>query len=101
MASKTRQTSNKSSNIKKESSGLRKDSPRDFTFNLIPEKYQTPVFIGIILLLIIIFFNNGLFDNKVFSSADNIASGSFKTFLDDAKKEGQFPLWVPYIFNGM
>jgi hypothetical protein len=42
-----------------------------------------------------------MFGGKVFSSADNIASESFKTFLDDAKKDGIFPLWVPYIFNGM
>ena len=48
-----------------------------------------------------IFFNEGLFGGKVFSNADNVASGSFKTFLDDAKAKGEFPLWVPYIFNGM
>ncbi len=80
---------------------LKKDSARDFTFNVIPEKYQTPVFLAVILILILIFFNSGLFGNKVFSSADNIASGSFNTYLDDAKKDGIFPLWVPYIFCGM
>jgi hypothetical protein len=80
---------------------LKKDSARDFTFNLIPEKYQTPVFLGLIMILILIFFNSGLFGGKVFSSADNIASNSFNTYLDDAKKDGVFPLWVPYIFNGM
>lgn len=95
----------KQKNIKKDTASkstvLKKDSARDFTFNLIPEKYQTPVFLGIILILVLIFFNEGLFGGKVFSSADNIASGSFNTFLDDAKKDGTFPLWVPYIFNGM
>src|SRR5205085_12685036 len=97
MASKTKQTVNKTTTTNKESaSPLRKDTPRDFTFNLIPEKFQTPVFIAIIILLIIVFFKSGLFDGKVFSSADNIASDSWKTFLDDAKKEGIFPLWVPY-----
>ena len=48
-----------------------------------------------------IFFNAGLFGGKVFSSANDIASGSFNTYLDDAKKEGIFPLWIPYIFVGM
>src|SRR4030095_774001 len=66
-----------------------------------PGKYQTPVFLGVILIMIMIFFNQGLFGGKVFTSADNIASESFKTFLNDAKKDGIFPLWVPYIFNGM
>jgi Bacterial membrane protein YfhO len=95
----------KPKNTKKEASAksplLKKDTVRDFTFTLIPEKYQTPAFLGIILILILIFFNSGLFGGKVFSSADNIASGSFNTYLDDAKKDGIFPLWVPYIFCGM
>jgi hypothetical protein len=82
-------------------SSSKRESARSFTFSFIPEKYQTPVFLLILLVLIIIFFNKGLFGGKVFSSADNIASGSFNTFLDDAKKEGIFPLWVPYIFIGM
>jgi hypothetical protein len=95
----------KSKSTKKETSSKstagRKESVRDFTFNVIPEKYQTPVFLGVILILILIFFNAGLFGGKVFSSADNIASNSFNTYLSDAKKDGIFPLWVPYIFCGM
>ena len=80
----------KSKNTKKETSSKsavsRREPVRDFTFSVIPEKYQTPVFLGIILILILIFFNAGLFGGKVFSSADNIASNSFTTYLDDAKK---------------
>src|SRR6266508_4186835 len=68
---------------------------------LIPEKYQTPIYLAVILILILIFFKSGLFGGKVFSSADNMASASFNTYLDDAKKEGIFPLWIPYIFAGM
>ncbi|MBE2226297.1 MAG: YfhO family protein [Ignavibacteria bacterium] len=82
-------------------SPLKKDVSRSYTIDFIPAKWQTPVFLGVILILILIFFNAGLFGGKVFSSADNVASGSFKTFLDDAKAKGEFPLWVPYIFNGM
>lgn len=67
----------------------------------IPEKYRTPVFLGVILLLIIIFFKSGIFGDKAFVSADNLASGSFNTFLEDAKKTGIFALWIPYIFCGM
>jgi hypothetical protein len=82
-------------------SSLKKDAARSYTIDFIPAKWQTPVFLAVILILILIFFNEGLFGGKVFSSADNVASGSFKTFLDDAKAKGEFPLWVPYIFNGM
>ena len=80
---------------------LKKETQRSYTIDFIPAKWQTPVFLAVILILIMIFFNAGLFGGKVFSSADNVASGSFKTFLDDAKAKGEFPLWVPYIFNGM
>lgn len=82
-------------------SPLKKDTARSYTIDFIPQKWQTPVFLAVILILILIFFNEGLFGGKVFTSADNIASESFKTFLDDAKAKGEFPLWVPYIFNGM
>lgn len=89
------------SKIQTKISALKKDVSRSYTIDFIPAKWQTPVFLAVILILIMIFFNAGLFGGKVFSSADNIASGSFKTFLDDAKAKGEFPLWVPYIFNGM
>lgn len=100
MASKTK-TISKSGSAKRDNPAVKKDTVKDFTFKLIPEKWQTPVFLVIIFFLLVIFFKSGLFENKVFSSADNIASASFQTFLDDAKKEGIFPLWMPYIFNGM
>lgn len=82
-------------------SPLKKEAARSYSLDFIPEKWQTPVFLAVILILILIFFNEGVFGGKVFSNADNVASGSFKTFLDDAKAKGEFPLWVPYIFNGM
>ena len=82
-------------------SPLKKESSSKQTIDFIPEKWQTPVFLAVILVMIVIFFNSGIFGGKVFSSADNIASGSFDTFLQDAKVRGEFPLWVPYIFNGM
>ncbi len=99
MAKQTNKSQAKTSTAKP--NPLKKDTSRSYTIDLIPEKWQTPLFLAVILILIMIFFNQGLFGGKVFSSADNIASGSFKTFLDDAKAKGEFPLWVPYIFNGM
>ncbi|RPI18069.1 MAG: hypothetical protein EHM58_07020 [Ignavibacteriae bacterium] len=80
---------------------LKKEAAKNYKIDFIPEKYQTPVFLGLVLILILIFFNSGLFGGKVFSSADNIASASFDTYLKDAKAQGIFPLWIPYIFAGM
>jgi len=59
------------------------------------------VLIGIILLAILVFFNKGVFEGKVFASADNLSPLTFRTFLNDAKAQGIFPLWIPYIFMGM
>ena len=84
----------------KSKQSLGKEKPRDTSLS-IPEKYQTPVFLGIILILLLIFFNEGIFGGKVFSSADNLASASFNNFLDDATKQGIYAQWIPYIFNGM
>lgn len=92
-------TSSKKTQTK--TSPLKKDAARSYSIDFIPQKWQTPVFLAVILVLILIFFNPGIFGGKVFSSADNIASESFTTFLNDAKAKGEFPLWVPYIFNGM
>src|SRR5437867_2413019 len=89
---------NRKDEIKK---GQLKKGTADVEKHLFPEKYQTPVYLAVILVLILIFFKSGIFGGKVFSSADNIASASFNTYLEDAKKEGIFPLWIPYIFAGM
>jgi Bacterial membrane protein YfhO len=57
--------------------------------------------IGIILIAILVFFNKGVFEGKIFASADNLSPLTFRTFLNDAKAQGIFPLWIPYIFMGM
>ncbi len=64
-------------------------------------KYENYIYIGVIILAVFIFFKDGIFDGKIFATSDNLAYDSFKTFLEDAKKAGIFPLWVPYIFMGM
>ncbi len=68
---------------------------------IIPEKYQDYVFIGLLILSILIFFAPVIFGGGSFNSSDNIASQSFRTYLDDAKRDGDFPLWLPHIFGGM
>jgi len=94
-------TSSEKDKTPAKASGLKRDTPKEQKFTLIPEKYQTPVFLALVFVLIMIFFHDGVLGDKVFSSADNIASASFNTSLDDANKEGIFQLWMPYIFCGM
>ena len=65
------------------------------------EKYQDYIYVGIIILAILIFFSEGVFSGKIFASPDNLSPFSFKTFLEEAKASGIFPLWVPYVFGGM
>jgi hypothetical protein len=65
------------------------------------EKYQDYIYIGIIVLAVLVFFSEGVFGGKIFASADNLSPYSFKTFLEEAKAGGIYPLWVPYVFGGM
>lgn len=68
---------------------------------LIPEKYETPAFILLILALLVIFFRDAIFAGKVFVSPDVLAPMSISTYLQQASKEHVFPLWIPYVFSGM
>ncbi len=67
---------------------------------LIPEKYQDVFYVGMVFLAVIVFFGSAIFGNG-FDAADTISSLSFKTFLEEARSRGEFPLWIPYIFSGM
>jgi len=68
---------------------------------LIPVRYQHLVAIAALFLSLVLFFNQLVFNGKTFNDVDQMASRSFDTFLADAKAEGVFPLWNPYIFCGM
>jgi hypothetical protein len=68
---------------------------------LIPERFQHLAAIAILFLSLVVFFNQLIFGGKMFTEADILASRSFDTFLADAKQQGIFPLWNPYIFCGM
>ena len=67
---------------------------------LIPEKYQDLVYILAIALLVFIFFSKAIFSGG-FSSVDNVASGSFATYVEESGKNGENTQWMPYIFGGM
>ena len=68
---------------------------------LIPERFQHLVAIALLFLSLVLFFNQLVFSGKTYSDVDIVASRSFDTFLADAKAQGIFPLWNPYIFCGM
>ena len=68
---------------------------------IVPQKYQSPILLLILVLLLVIFFNKAIFEGKVFSAPDAISPMSFKTYLEEARKENVFPLWIPYVFSGM
>ncbi|HTX17896.1 MAG TPA: YfhO family protein [Bacteroidota bacterium] len=57
--------------------------------------------IGVILVALVLFFQDAIFSGKIFIASDNLASQSFLPFLKEADQTGIYPLWVPYIFCGM
>jgi hypothetical protein len=78
-----------------------KTASGQFDFSFFDSKKANYVFLGLIVLAIILFFKDGILGGKIFASPDNLSPNSFRTFLNDAKSSGIFPLWVPYIFMGM
>lgn len=66
---------------------------------IIPPKYQTAAAIGIIVLLVILFFSPMYFGNKTFHTGDIISTIAPKTYLEQDKDS--FSLWFPYQFGGM
>ena len=68
---------------------------------LVPAKYETPILVALIFIMLVVFLHKAFFENKVFISVDINASKSLNSFLEQAKGEGVFPLWIPYMFSGM
>ncbi len=72
----------------------------EFSINkYIPQKYQTPALLGIILLIFLLQYSPIFFGDKTFQSGDIITSNSSNAYLDK-DREG-YSLWFPYIFCGM
>jgi len=89
--------------VTKSKSPLAKDKVEKNSFSFFDDNKPVVLLtlIGIILLAVLVFFNKGVFGGKIFASADNLSPLTFGTFLNDAKAQGIFPLWIPYIFMGM
>lgn len=69
-------------------------------FTLFPEKWKDLIYISLIIISVYIFFW-GVITSFEIAASDNFASISFRTYLEDARRSGVFPQWVPYIFSGM
>lgn len=91
---------NKKNSIEQKKTPSKKLQPA-FSDNAIPKFFQKNwVIILILFVLIFIFFGPGIFGNG-FNASDSVASISFREYLKQAKQDGSFPLWIPYIFSGM
>ncbi len=68
---------------------------------LIPEKHQKWVYPVILGLAVFIFFSGVIFSGGGFNVDDNIASASFRPYMEKGNASDHFPLWMPYIFSGL
>ncbi|KAF0150790.1 MAG: hypothetical protein FD143_2530 [Ignavibacteria bacterium] len=85
---------------KKVSSGSNKSKEIGFSLSkLIPEKFQTPVLLFMLLILILIFFSPVLFGDKTTSAGDLIQVKSLREYSN--KERDGHSLWNPHIFCGM
>lgn len=73
---------------------------KEISTNLPPILDANWLYFIAIFVLVLIFFGPGIFGNG-FNASDTIASESFRKYLEEAQKNGEFPLWIPYIFSGM
>ncbi len=88
------------SKTSKERSERARSTPAREESSLIPAKYQHAAAIVVLFLSLVVFFNQIIFSGKTFLGADTIAAHSWDTVMDEARKDGVFPLWNPYIFCG-
>ncbi|GIV55386.1 MAG: membrane protein [Candidatus Kapaibacterium sp.] len=77
-------------------------SPALLPATLLPrlERRTSAIAIATIAALVLVFLWKGIFGGS-FISSDSLSSESFKPYLEQISKRGEFPLWVPYIFSGM
>ena len=64
---------------------------------------KNPNFLPMILLLVLllIFFNQMMFSGKTMLSPDKLTSISYVPFVEKAFDNGDYPQWNPYVFSGM
>ncbi|MBM4168444.1 MAG: hypothetical protein FJ215_04730 [Ignavibacteria bacterium] len=76
-------------------SGVKQDLPAFI------RRYRHFIATFILVISILFYFREVVFGDKVYLSPDHVGPRSFSTLLEDAKEQGIFVLWNPYIFCGM
>ncbi len=66
---------------------------------IVPQNYQLPIVLIIVLIIFLIFLNPLYFGGKTFMSGDIVTIRSLEPYLEK-EREG-YTLWNPYIFLGM
>ncbi|RKY76113.1 hypothetical protein DRQ07_10825, partial [candidate division KSB1 bacterium] len=64
-------------------------------------KHHDLIAVGVIFIILLIFYSPVMFSNKTLLPPDTIASKSFQPFVKQSFSQGAYPLWNPYIFSGM
>lgn len=93
--------SKRSSKKKKSKTPSKDETVSRITATRLWDRYPDWVAIGIIILLLFIFFNPIIFGQKTLLPPDSVASKGLQKFKTEAIEQGTFPLWNPYIFSGM
>jgi hypothetical protein len=65
-------------------------------------QHANAIFIGLIALLLVVFFHEAFFSGNVFFVPDNVSSIVYEEgYLKQADDAGVNPFWNPYVFAGM
>lgn len=54
-----------------------------------------------VFVLLAVLYPGPMFEGTVYGSADASASDAFRTVGDEARRQGDYPFWNPYLFVGM
>ncbi|HHS12849.1 MAG TPA: hypothetical protein ENN03_03660 [bacterium] len=86
---------------KKKKKKLEPSPQKHFEFLPNPEKHAHWISLILILMLLAVYFYPVLFGNQSLLPPDNLASRSFRPYVEKALDDGEYPLWNPYIYGGM
>jgi membrane protein YfhO len=87
---------------RKASSRTEAKNQASLEFPSVIQKHPHAIFISLLALLLIIFFNDAFFSGKVFNVPDNLSAIVFEQgYLEKADEAGVNAFWNPYIFSGM
>jgi len=67
----------------------------------VTERLRPWLPVACVLALLGILFPEAMFQAQVFGAADTAASEAFRQVGDASRRQGDYPLWNPFIFGGM